>query len=369
MASRQLSGHAKHVLQALKTQKCVLIKGVPAAGKSRLLAEVESAFVQRPGAQVGGNPTILVPPDGSGLSALLPSPRRSDRRRWPLVMNQNTRYRDFLRAPQAKLDGGQGFELSKGALYRANEHAKTPNGAALITIDELNRGPAVQVFGPSIVAIEADKRADEDNAPIDGQTASFELQTEAGDYEDYWLSPHLYLVCAQNNADTSVEPIDTAFLRRFEPVDLFPDEGILLEHFGLSAVDGDLPDTADNPEAVYRAAVRAWRNVNRKLRIGADADHQLGHGALMNPNSDVPTATTEEALRYVERGWARVDQHVGEVFYGKPEHVADAFWVNEGGLGHPYKLETTTFGDLDQLYLERDDSDLYRLLRAIATAT
>jgi len=49
MASRQLSGHAKHVLQALKTQKCVLIKGVPAAGKSRLLAEIESAFVHAPG--------------------------------------------------------------------------------------------------------------------------------------------------------------------------------------------------------------------------------------------------------------------------------------------------------------------------------
>ena len=155
MASRQLSGHAKHVLQALKTQKCVLIKGVPAAGKSRLLAEIESAFVQSTGAQVGGNQTILVPAGGAGLSALLPSPRRSDRRRWSLVMNQNTRYRDFLRAPQAKLDGGQGFELSKGALYRANEHAKTPDGAALVTIDELNRGPAVQVFGPSIVAIEA----------------------------------------------------------------------------------------------------------------------------------------------------------------------------------------------------------------------
>lgn len=368
MADVPLSDRAKDVLQTLKRDKCVLIKGVPAAGKSRLLGEVEAAFVRRPGAQVGGSQNVLVPAVGGGLSAVLPSPQRSDRKRWSLVMNQNTRYRDFWRAPQARLDGSQGFELSEGALYRANEHARTANGTSLVTIDELNRGPAVNVFGPSIVAIEADKRADHENVPIDGRPATFELQTNAGNYANYWLSPHLYIVCAQNNADTSVEALDTAFLRRFTPIELPPDEAVLLEHFGLSTAEGELPETAVSPAAIYSAAVRAWRQVNRKLRVGASADFQIGHGALMNPNEDVPTATSEEALEYVRRGWARVDQHVGEVFYGKPDQVAEAFWVTEGGYQHPYKLESTTFADLEQLELVRDDEDLYRLLRAIATA-
>lgn len=363
-----VSEDAMRAFQALKLNKCVLIKGVPASGKSRLLGEIRRLFVGHASPVVAPDSAVLVPADAGTLSQLLPSPDRDNRETWPLVMNQNTRYKDFWRAPEPKVDGSQGYQLSKGALYEANEYAKTSDGATLVTVDELNRGPAVNVFGPSIVAIEADKRADENNQPIAGQTAGFQLPTDGGGYENYWLSPHLYIVCAQNNADTSVEAIDTAFLRRFAPIELMPEENVLVQHFGLSSAEGDLPETADSPEDAFRAGVLAWRQVNRKLRIGASPDFQIGHGVLMNPNEDVPHGSITEALDYVSRGWARVDQHVGEVFYGKPEHIADALWVNEGGDAHPYKLSSEVFADLDQVVLDRDDSDLYGLLRAIATA-
>lgn len=362
-----VSADAKRVLQALKLNKCVLIKGVPASGKSRLLAEIRRVFKQHDQPVVTpGNP-VLVPAAGGTLSEFLPSPKRTDRETWSLVMNQNSRYRDFWRAPEPAVDGSEGFQLSKGALYRANEHAKTANGASLVTVDELNRGPAVNVFGPSIGAIEADKRADDDNQPIDGQTASFELPTEDGGHEDYWLSPHLYILCAQNNADTSVEAIDTAFLRRFTPYELLPDPQVLIEHFSLDSIEGELPETPTDPATVYAAAIRAWRNVNRKLSIGVNPDYQIGHGALMNPNEEVPTGSLGEALEYVQRAWSRVDQHVSEVFYGKPDQLASAFWVDEVA-DHPYKLQTVLFADLDRLELVRDDSDIYRVLRAIASA-
>ena len=61
-------------------------------------------------------------------------------------MNQNSRYREYWRAQEAGI-GTEGFRISEGALYRANEHAKTPDGAALVTVDELNRGPAVKSSG------------------------------------------------------------------------------------------------------------------------------------------------------------------------------------------------------------------------------
>ena len=44
---------------------------------------------------------------------------------------------------------------------------------------------------------------------------------------------------------------------------------------------GELPEHADNAQTVYTAAVRAWREVNRKLLIGAGEDAQIGHGILM----------------------------------------------------------------------------------------
>lgn len=363
-----VSPEAQQVFSALRTDKLVLIKGVPAAGKSRLLNEVRLLWQMHASPKLGEHPTILVPAEGAAASLLLPSPDRTDRQVWEAVMNQNSRFKDYWRGTDPRHDGSNGYELSEGILYRANEHAKTDAGASLVTIDELNRGPAVNVFGPSIVAIEADKRASDDNVPVDGRTASFELKKPDGGYEPYWLSPHLYIVCAQNNADTSVEAIDTAFLRRFVPVELLPSEAVLMDHFELTAVDGDLPEAPATPADVYRAVVRAWRNVNRKLRIGASADFQVGHGVLMNPGGSVPSSDLQAALAYVARGWARVDQHVTEVFYGKPDHIAEAYWVGEGGTSHPYKLVAVAFADLDQVVLERDDSDLYRVLHAIASA-
>ena len=61
-------------------------------------------------------------------------------------------------------------------------------------------------------------------------------------------------------------------------------------------------------------------------------------------------------------------QHVSEIFYGKPEHIASAFWVQDVGDPHPYRLESIEFADLEQVILQRGDSDLYELLRVIATA-
>ena len=47
------------------------------------------------------------------------------------------------------------FRITEGVLYRASEFAKQPNSAALLIVDEINRGPTVQVFGGAIVAMEA----------------------------------------------------------------------------------------------------------------------------------------------------------------------------------------------------------------------
>lgn len=362
------SANAKRVLAALSASKCVIVKGVPASGKSLLLAEVRRLFAGEEAGGAESTPQLPVAiSQATGTVADSPSPDRADRRVWQTVMNQNSRYKDFWRGTEPRHGGEPGFELSEGILYRANEHAKTAAGASLVTIDEFNRGPAVNVFGPSIVAIEADKRASEENEAL-AETGCFELLTSEGKLEEYWLSPHLYIVSAQNNADTSVEAIDTAFLRRFHPIELEPETAVLLAHFDLDGLGGELPEAPSSPADVYRATVRAWEKVNLKLARGASPDFRIGHGALMNSGEEPPADSTEAALAYVSRGWALVDQHVGEVFYDKPDHIAEAYWLNEAGSSHPFTLEVTAFADLDQVVLERGEPDLYRLLRVVAEA-
>lgn len=114
-----------------------------------------------------------------------------------------------------------GYCVNAGILYRANEFAKQENSAALLIIDEINRGPAIEVFGGSIVAIESDKRLNEDNTP-NVATQFFEIINPVdGQMMEYAFSPNLYILAAMNQADASVAPLDVAFMRRWQSYSLW----------------------------------------------------------------------------------------------------------------------------------------------------
>lgn len=365
MVDLDLSPDAQAVLDLLGRQRCVLIGGVPAAGKTRLMSEVREAFRSKasPKAMFAPGSEVAVPED-PGISDKIPSADRTNRTVWLTAMSPSSRFRQFWRDLEPSVTGG-GYQISKGILYQANEHALGPGGASLVIVDELNRGPAVEVFGPSIVAIEGNKRLDQDDQPT-RETAGFQLVDDDGSMRDYALSAHLYLLAAMNRADVSAEALDAAFLRRWADYKLYPREDVLVKHFNLTAISGELPANPENAAAVYAAAVRAWREVNRKLLIGAGEDFQIGHGILMQ-SEEVPPADPAQALAHITDGWDMVERHVREVFFGNNEAIADALYVNERGGEHPYKLVTHTFAGNETYQLERPKPlDIYALLRAIA---
>lgn len=67
-----------------------------------------------------------------------------------------------------------------------------------------------------------------------------------------------------------------AFLRRWEPHRLAPDEDILLARLDLVSADEELPETPASHEDVYRAVVRASTAVNRHIRFGCFANVCVG---------------------------------------------------------------------------------------------
>ena len=375
----EYSREALSILSLLRDRHNVLISGAPGTGKSRLLSEVAHAFegtvprgpVHVPGATVAIPKT---PPIIEQMAEVLPSPAKTNRKVFRTVFHQNSKYRDFLTGLVPAIGagasgGGTTFRIIAGTLYRASEHARSNDGASLLIIDEINRGPAVQVFGGSIVAIESDKRLAPDGTPR-LETQFFEITApETGDFVEYALPHHLYILAAMNQADTSVEPLDVAFLRRWAPFRLDPSPNVLRAYFNLEASTsaGDLPDQPSDPKDIYEAAMRAWSAVNRRIRLGRGPEFQIGHGVLMVRGS--AASTINEALQDVAESWQLIRAHIDEVFFGDVRGVAAVLNVG-GSEPHPYKLEDATFADEPRLEIIGPESVtsqvVYPLLCAVA---
>lgn len=366
-------------LKLLTRSRNVLVSGPPGTGKSKLLAEVAFAFEAAFGlAPAGGAPKlnplggIPIPPAVETVKDI-PAPTKMERKVFRTVFHQNTKYRDFVSGITPAVNkqaGGPDFTIVKGTLYRASEHAKGANGAALLIIDEINRGPAVQVFGGAIVAIESDKRL-----ALDGtkrvETQYFEmLDPITGDVVEYALPHDLYILAAMNQADASVEPLDVAFLRRWEPLRLEPDEAALRTFYDLGIADaGVLPDTPNNVSTVLEASVRAWVAVNKQISLGRGTEFQIGHGVLM---SDLrpQSLSLNDALGVLCVGWAKVRAHVEEVFFGDTRGIAAVLNALDGPIYNPFKLTETTFADDLRFQLDGptnfSEENIYVALRAFS---
>lgn len=359
-----ISAEARAVLDLLALSKNILVSGPPATGKTRLLSQVAEAFVGEAWGTEGAatlDLTSRTPIRGAAKAQVFRT-----------AFHQNSKYRDFLTGIAPAVGRGRGgeFQIIEGTLYRAAEFAKQPGARALLIIDEINRGPAIQVFGGSLVAIEADKRLLPDGSA--GQMTQFIeiMQPSDGQVIEYALPDQLFILAAQNQADTSVEPIDVAFLRRFEPFRLDPSERELRAFLGLRADSAALPEAPATSADLYEASVQAWVAVNERLRLSRGPDFQVGHGILMASKFQVDMT---DATADVGRAWARVQTHVGEVFFGDTRSMAAILGMREESTGqHPIRLVSKIFDDEPRFVLEGLDSwrqeELYDGLRAIAKA-
>ena len=363
------SNEAISILSALGTKHNVLLSGPPSCGKTYLLQEVADAFSTRavqPARPVAVPQRVAIPANVAAPTPQipgLPSPDRANRHVERIAFSANTRARDFTTAFVPSVSGGAAsFRVAKGALIRANEAAL--NGAAsLLVIDEMNRGPAVQLFGDAIVAIEQDKRLDVDDKPT-RSTWPLHIVDDNGQAAEMHLSAHLYILAAINQADVSIEPLDVAFLRRFEPISLEPRPDIVRAALGTSGNDPDVPVV---PGDVIEVAARAWERVNERIALGRGPDFRIGHGIFLSPSA--PPKDVPEALNRAVSWWKRIASHVQEVFFG--DLIGAGVVFNESQDGSGYKIVSTPYGidQKQQLVSPNIDSGtIYTVLRQVAGA-
>jgi 5-methylcytosine-specific restriction enzyme B len=368
------SAECLHVLALLRDKKNVLITAPPSCGKTRLLSEVAAAF--KSGAATAATPPKpMMAPGAVAIPAKvliaaesgppeLPSPAQAEREVFSIVFNASTKPRDFLTALVPKPGTGLAFQVVEGALVRANKHALRPHGAALLLIDEMNRGPAVQLFGGSLVSLEADKRLDTNGKPTQ-QTWPLEvLDPSSGSTVAMPLSFHLYVLAAMNQADVSIEPLDVAFIRRWEPFQIGPRSTVARTVTGASGKGAALPATPSSAAEVAECAIRAWEFVNSQISIGRGAEFQLGHGVFARGGK--PTSVPE-SLKAAVSWWHSIAAHVEEVFFGDPFGIAAALKA-DAAAGF-YVLESVPFGQDQRQVLRKpeiSEGTIYALLKHIA---
>lgn len=367
-----VSQAAKRVLLALRDRHNVLITGAPGCGKTRLLEEVRRAFTLKAGLSYAPGKPVPFPKDAGDIANWLPSPECEDRKTWSIDFHQGTRYRDFVRGLEPTIGQQAGhFRVRNGVCWLANQHALRKGAAALVVIDEINRGPAVQVFGDLIVAMESDKRLRPDGTP-GPMTHTFPVIDDKGDLAEIALSGHLYILAAMNQADTSVEPLDVAFLRRFSPFSLQPDPQVIVDALGLGGYgNAPLPATPVRPDDVYAAAFRAWSRINSRISIGRGKAYCLGHGVLLQGTGDPRAAkTVTDAAAFVATGFATIRAHVEEVFFGDLRAVAETWNIGPHNKFHPWRMEDRMFAGEPRIELQaampETPEAIYALMRAIA---
>jgi 5-methylcytosine-specific restriction enzyme B len=365
------SAEAIDVLRLLKANHNVVIGGAPATGKSILLGQVADTFCRFGPPPHLPNAPIPIPPGIAGpIPDWMPSPGRQQRRAFKTSFHQGTKFRDWLRGLiPVPGTGGVAFRVSRGIFWDAIEFARGDGAAALVVIDEVNRGPAVQIFGDTLVALEVDKRLDE-SGNVTPTTTPVLVMSDSGDLEAVPLPFHLYLVAAMNRADTSVEPLDVAFLRRWQPYNLAPQPEKASAWLGLTSTNGLLPASASTRDDALRALFESWVKVNHRITLLRGSEYQLGHGVLMRPDGP-PGTTVDEALVYAQGVWSKIREHVNELFFGDVRTIAAILSADRAGS--PFELRTGIFADTPTQELTGPDHpdalDLYRLLRAIALDT
>ena len=343
------------IIKRLQDEKLILLMGAPGTGKTRILNQIAEIFenggvgpaspVHIPSASV---PIPARPQPGTLGGVPIPMLLRQHRKVFRMTLHQNSHYRDFVSGIVPKTDGSTGFTVSRGRLYEANEFAKQPNSAALLIIDEINRGPVIEVFGASIAAIEADKRLGDNNQSLP-TTCSFSILNPnlSPASIDYQLSPHLYILAAMNQADVSVAPIDIAFLRRWGQVRLAPDYSLLRSCFNISD-STPIPDVEDhNPASLYAAAAKSLEVINGKIIAGRGEAYQLGHGIFLSRNP-VPN-TYDDACGYLLKCWHSIYGHIEELFFGDVNAIA--YIVNADQEGSPYATAIRTFAGTSRTVL------------------
>jgi hypothetical protein len=254
-----------------------------------------------------------------------------------MTFHQDTGYEDFMLGLRPEPDGGGvSLEPRAGTLLSLAQHAKN-GGTSILFIDEINRANVPKVFGQFISVMEQDFRLSEDGTRTPDTLGLSLPQVNDGDRvkdplrgEDFEISvpyefpQNLYIVAAMNSLDRSTEPLDSALMRRFEQIRVFPDYQNLADQLDTDYTAGSaLPDVEDT--TAEQLAIALLHRVNTFLQSTLGEDFQIGEWYFRR----VIDAAEDDRLTELYRVWdSRIIPKLRELYRSREDQLAMLFKVD-----------------------------------------
>ena len=140
-------------------------------------------------------------------------------------------------------------------IYKNVEIPQKNDKKYVFIIDEINRGNISKIFGELITLIEDSKR--------DGEKEAISI-TLPYSKEEFSVPNNVYILGTMNTADRSIALMDTALRRRFEFIEMMPNEELLTD----IVIDGI-------------EVKKMLETMNRRIEALYDREHTLGHAFFM----------------------------------------------------------------------------------------
>lgn len=367
----------EQILNALSRSPNVLLVGPPGTGKTVALEDLRAMF------ETPNHEQVLFDPDETHdcWSTVIPDvptgPVRS------LVFHPSYSYEEFVVGLiPVPSEAGIAIQARPGPLLSLAHWASEPGNAALLILDEFNRGNAAAIFGDVLALLDKEKRVDtltgQEGAVIDRAYPDMALKVPSelgtptgGDELDIQLRlpASLWIVAALNSADRSVAPLDAALRRRFSILPVGPDYEVLASHFGIAWPEGaSIPEDPESwePAHALALAVALLEGLNERIELVLGADFLLGHALVWDVGGpDTATITESLAAAFDERiastlrmTFADQDDSLAAVLGvgppssagAMPEQIAIATWVMPSeavALVAPPRLRLTSLKELD----------------------
>ena len=229
-----------------------------------------------------------------------------------VTFHQSYSYEEFVEGIRPALSENDSselqYEIKDGIFKQVCEKAKNdPENKYLLIIDEINRGNISKIFGELITLLEENKRADKEE----------EIRVILPYSREVFSVPdNLYLLGTMNTADRSIALLDVALRRRFEFKELMPD------------------DRAINSKIEELDLAKLMNNLNQKIKIMINRDHQLGHSYFrdIHNTKDLQNVWYEKLIpllqEYFYNDWQKIEQLLGR--YKADDGVGFVEYIDNG---------------------------------------